>query len=174
MGLRVAAGDQLVGPSLSSRRLALGPQVRVHAELWVGEVEGRGGLVKGRRSERWRIHGVEHLGMTSVVPRVFERRKVNIRRVGVEVSDGMGRAGERLEVGAVVLPEGSEILCNSVPRFGDVAIVEVVEGAIVRDVEVGGIDDLAQRGSRVKLRSSSFCTQEGTLGTPAIAWSTMV
>jgi len=63
--------------------------------------------------------------------------------VGVEVSDGMGRAGERLEVGAVVLIEESEILCNSVPRLGDVPIVEVVEGAVVRNIEVGGIDDLA-------------------------------
>lgn len=87
---------------------------------------------------------------------------MDIRRVGIKVSNSMGRACERLQVGAAVLFESREVLRNLGPRFRYVAVVEVIKRAVIGNIKVNSINDRRPaRNNLEKLSLRSVITQEG-------------
>ena len=69
----------------------------------------------------------------------------NIRRVGINISNSMGHACERLQVGAAVLFESREVLRNLGLRFRYVAVVEVIKPAVIGNIKINSINDRTRK-----------------------------
>ena len=70
---------------------------------------------------------------------------MDIRRVGIKVSNSMSRACERLQVGAAVRFESREVLRNLGPRFRYVAVVEVIKRAVIWNIKINSINDRTRK-----------------------------